>query len=331
MMRCKLLIAGLLLAQVAIAQEAASPVVIKGKPILTVFSNYKMGLGNTNDISGFNLDRAFVGYEAFFDEGFSAKVVMNVETKTAEDGNTEFGTYLKNAQINWSKNNFAISLGLVNLKQFSFQENVWGHRYVYKSFQEEHKFSYCEDIGVVAEYVFSPLLSADVAITNGEGRKLKNADNNYRYGLGVSFYPIDHLTLRVYTDVYSKIKQENDYFTDLKDQHSLALFIGYSNNRLSLGAEFNKLYHSGFIKQNNLTGYSAYATLNTNSKFSLYGRFDLLQSKNNWNANKDGNNFIVGLDYKPIKYVRLSPNFQSWKGENQERQNYLLLSAEFKL
>lgn len=37
------------------------------------FSNYKAGLGHKNENSGFNLDRAFVGYEGFFAKGFSAK------------------------------------------------------------------------------------------------------------------------------------------------------------------------------------------------------------------------------------------------------------------
>ena len=31
-----------------------------------------------------------------------------------------------------------MSAGLINLKQFSEQENFWGHRYVFKSFQEEY-------------------------------------------------------------------------------------------------------------------------------------------------------------------------------------------------
>lgn len=50
------------------------------------FSNYKAGLGHKNENSGFNLDRAFVGYEGFFAKGFSAKILMNVETVADENG-----------------------------------------------------------------------------------------------------------------------------------------------------------------------------------------------------------------------------------------------------
>ena len=64
--------------EVCSAQKAEQTFPITGKPILTVFTNYKAGLGNVNNVSGFNLDRAFVGYEGFFAKGFSAKVVMNL-------------------------------------------------------------------------------------------------------------------------------------------------------------------------------------------------------------------------------------------------------------
>lgn len=62
------------------AQEPGQTAPIKGKPILTVFADYKAGLGNANDVSGFNLNRAFAGYEVSLPKGFSAKVVLNVET-----------------------------------------------------------------------------------------------------------------------------------------------------------------------------------------------------------------------------------------------------------
>ena len=110
--------------QPVVAQEGEKA--FSGKPVLTLFSNYKAGLGHKNENSGFNLDRAFVGYEGFFAKGFSAKILMNVETVADENGKTKFNGYLKNAQIDWKGNGFFVSAGLVNLKQFSEQENFWG-------------------------------------------------------------------------------------------------------------------------------------------------------------------------------------------------------------
>lgn len=98
---------------------------------------------------------------------------MNIETLTDDNGNTKFNGYLKNAQVDWKGYGFFVSAGLVNLKQFSEQENFWGHRYVFKSFQEEYGFAFCEDIGIIAGYEFSPVVSVDIALTNGEGHLLQ--------------------------------------------------------------------------------------------------------------------------------------------------------------
>lgn len=100
--------------KVCSAQKAEQTFPITGKPILTVFANYKAGLGNVNNVSGFNLDRAFVGYEGCFSKGFSAKVVMNVETQNDDNGNSKFNGYLKNAQIDWRGYGFFVSAGLIN-------------------------------------------------------------------------------------------------------------------------------------------------------------------------------------------------------------------------
>ncbi len=312
------------------AQEPGQTAPIKGKPILTVFADYKAGLGHVNDVSGFNLNRAFIGYEASLPKGFSAKVVLNVETYATEDGKTKFDAYLKNAQVNWKKNAFSVALGLVNLNQFSVQENAWGHRYIAKSFQEEYGFAYCEDIGIVAAYDFLPSLSADIAFTNGEGRKFRNEDNNYRYGAGITWRPIKGLSLRGYADVHSRTGTPEGALP-FKDQYSLALFAGYAHRLFSVGAEFNKSYNHYFISGADLTGYSVYSTVPLYKKWQCYGRFDLLDASQDDMIQREGNLIILGVDYRPIPYLRLSPNFQSWKGKGQERNNYLLVSVELKI
>ena len=227
--------------EVCSAQKAEQTFPITGKPILTVFTNYKAGLGNVNNVSGFNLDRAFVGYEGFFAKGFSAKVVMNVETQSDDNGNTKFNGYLKNAQVDWRGYGFFVSAGLVNLKQFSEQENFWGHRYVFKSFQEEYGIAFCEDIGVVAGYEFSPVISADIAFTNGEGRKFKNMDNHYKYGAGVTVKPIDGLIFRLYGDIYNIPKFLTDGDINQKDQYSLATFERSITESLIINSILNRM------------------------------------------------------------------------------------------
>ncbi|MEO4784736.1 hypothetical protein ABHY90_17035, partial [Bacteroides uniformis] len=292
--------------EVCSAQKAEQTFPITGKPILTVFTNYKAGLGNVNNVSGFNLDRAFVGYEGFFAKGFSAKVVMNVETQSDDNGNTKFNGYLKNAQVDWRGYGFFVSAGLVNLKQFSEQENFWGHRYVFKSFQEEYGIAFCEDIGVVAGYEFSPVISADIAFTNGEGRKFKNMDNRYKYGAGITLKPLKGLILRLYGDIYDIPKYLEDNMVKRDKQYSIASFAGYANKYFSIGAEYNRVFNYKFDSKQDANGYSAYTTINITPKMHIYGRFDYFDTAGNMKYDNEGHAIICGFEYSPIRQIRIS-------------------------
>lgn len=298
---------------------------------MTVFTNYKAGLGNVNNVSGFNLDRAFVGYEGFFAKGFSAKIVMNVETQSDDNGNTKFNGYLKNAQVDWRGYGFFMSVGLVNLKQFSEQENCWGHRYVFKSFQEEYGIVFCEDIGLVAGYEFSPVISADIAFTNGEGRKFKNMDNRYKYGAGITLKPLKGLILRLYGDIYDIPKYLEDNMVKRDKQYSIASFAGYANKYFSIGVEYNRVFNYKFDSKQDANGYSAYTTINITPKMHIYGRFDYFDTAGNMKYDNEGHAIICGFEYSPIKQIRISPNYQSWKSSKGKRENFLLLSVECKI
>lgn len=317
--------------EVCSAQKAEQTFPITGKPILTVFTNYKAGLGNVNNVSGFNLDRAFVGYEGFFAKGFSAKIVMNVETQSDDNGNTKFNGYLKNAQVDWRGYGFFVSAGLVNLKQFSEQENCWGHRYVFKSFQEEYGIVFCEDIGLVAGYEFSPVISADIAFTNGEGRKFKNMDNRYKYGAGITLKPLKGLILRLYGDIYDIPKYLEDNMVKRDKQYSIASFAGYANKYFSIGVEYNRVFNYKFDSKQDANGYSAYTTINITPKMHIYGRFDYFDTAGNMKYDNEGHAIICGFEYSPIKQIRISPNYQSWKSSKGKRENFLLLSVECKI
>ena len=64
----------------------------------------------------------------------------------------------------------------------------------------------------------------------------------------------------------------------------------------------------------------------------LFGRFDLLDAAGAKIGNViEGHTIIGGFEYSPIRQVRISPNYQSWKSRNGRRENYLLLSVECKI
>lgn len=311
---------------IASAQEKTekSEFKVTGKPIVTVFANYQAGIGESNGVSGFNLERAYIGYDAKVSKSLSAKVVFDIGTSKVAGSDLERIAYIKNAQMTWKTNNFTLDFGLIGLQQFNYQEKFWGYRYIAKSFQDQYKFGSSADLGFIATYKFTKWLSADFSLTNGEGYKKLNVDNRNRYGIGATVEPIKGLSARLYYDIYSGAD-------GLENQETAAAFVGYKHKAFSVGAEYNAQFNTKFKDGKDQTGYSVYATANLAKKFTVFGRYDSIGSSNDWNIKNDGDNIIAGVQYTPIKYLKLSPNVQSWGVKDGKSQTFVFLSLEFKL
>ena len=115
--------------------------------------------------------------------------------------------YLINALLCWKTGDFTLNFGLIGLEQFNIQEKFWGYRYILKSFQDKYKFGSSADMGVVGKYKFASWFSADLTFINREGYKKLNKDNKYRYGIGLTFYPVQNLTVRGYSIAPVKISK----------------------------------------------------------------------------------------------------------------------------
>ena len=299
---------------------------ITGSPIVMVFANYHAGIGRANKESGFALDRSYLGYQFKLTEKLSGKVVFDIGPTKVADSDLERVAYVKNAMLSWQTGDFTIDFGLIGLQQFNVQEGFWGYRYILKPFQDEYKFGSSADMGVIGKYKFTKWLSADITFINGEGYKKLNKDNKYRYGIGATIKPIDDLTIRGYVDTSSK-NVEGD---GTKNQQNLALFAGYKNKYFSLGGEYNSMSNTKFEEDKNQSGYSVYSTVVLAEKFNAFGRYDNLSSKDDWSS-ADGQRILFGIQYTPIKLLKIAPNFTSWNPASGKSASYLYLNIEFKL
>ena len=52
-----------------------------------------------------------------------------------------------------------MQFGLIDLYQFKTTEEFWSHRYVYKTFQDQHKMGSSADLGVGVKYNFTDVVS----------------------------------------------------------------------------------------------------------------------------------------------------------------------------
>lgn len=307
-------------------QEEKKKFQIKGQPIVTVFANYHAGLGRANKESGFALDRAYLGYQFSLTEKLSGKVVFDMGSTKVSGSDLERVAYIKNAMLSWKTGNFTLDFGLIGLEQFNVQEKFWGYRYIMKSFQDEYKFGSSADMGILGKYKFTKWLSADITISNGEGYKKLNSDNKNRYAVGTTILPVKNLTLRAYYDLASK-NIEGDA---TKDQQNLAFFAGYKHELFSIGAEYNKMYNTKFKEDHDQFGYSVYSTIKLEDQFNLFGRYDNLASKDDWSS-ADGQRILIGIQYAPIKQLKIAPNFSTWNPREGKSSSFAYLNIEFKL
>ena len=300
----------------------------KGKPIVTIFSQVGTSFNNTTDkvnSFGFDLERAYLGYQYSLNEHFSAKVVYDMGK--GDDNSLQRSGYVKNAQFDIHYDKFSLSAGLTSTAQFSFQEKFWGYRYIMKSFQDEMKWGSSADLGVLATFTPCDMLSIDASVFNGEGYKKIQADDQLLYGLGITFKPIKQLSLRVYSDIKTK--------REAATQNNLAIFLGYKDETFAIGGEYNKQFNNKNVDDRTLDGLSVYGKYKFTKSLEGFVRYDYASSNCKdeiWQYSLDGNTVLAGVDWKVNKLLHLSPNFKYNHSEVTDKDTYyVMLSAKINL
>ena len=283
-----LLIASIVFNSALIAQETQTQT--NGKPIIQVFGDFYTDFKEDKEELGFELNRAYLGYQYELKKGLSIKAVMDIgESKQVND--YQRIAYIKNAQISWKRNNLTLNAGLISTTQFNEIEKFWGKRYVAKSFQDEYKFGHSADLGLSAAYKFGEIISIDAIITNGEGYKKLQQNNSFQYGLGATINPIKNLYFRLYGGV-------ND-----ENQANFSFFTGYKSEKITLGAEYN-------ILKGQKQGASFFGNFSINKNFDFYARYDILEEE--ILLTTQGNSSVIaGFEYRINDNIKISPNFKA--------------------
>lgn len=315
----------------AFSQEEESGFVPSGNAYGKVFSNFHYQLFADEQESAFAVDRAYFGYEYNLSEEFTVNLKLDIGSPNQQSSYDILKryAYFKNAALIYKKKGLTLSFGLIDLYQFKVQEKFWGYRYIYKSFQDNHKFGSSADLGASASYKFNDFISADLTVMNGEGYNQLQTDNTYKTGLGVTVTPIKGLTARVYAD-----------YTEREEiQSTIAAFIAYKFKKLArIGVEYNYQQNSKYELDHDLYGFSSYATFNFLEKWEIFGRYDKLWSNTiegelyDWNIIKDGSAIIGGIQFQAHKNVKIAANYQDWYpyARNIDNESFFYLNLEYK-
>ncbi len=311
---------------IAMSQETIEVFKPHGKPIIRVFSNARTSFADGESKSAFELTRAYLGYEHFFSENFSGTVIYDVGNPGV--GKMQLTAYVKNAFLNYKNSNLSVDFGIIPSTQFKVQENFWGYRYLEESYQDLYDFHSSADLGASVTYKFGEVLSADIALYNGEGYKKLQSDEYMKAAFGATITPVKELVIRGMADFMGKDSAQNTY----------AGFIGYKVKKFSLGAEYNYQTNHSMLNGNDYFGPSFYATFVASKKVKIFARYDDLQSKTpsgkteNWNLANDGNLFMAGVEFAPVSGIKFTPNYRGWNPANELAPfvSTLMLNCEIK-
>lgn len=303
----------------------------QGNSIIRVYSNFNKGISEDDLSTAFEIKRVYLGYQQAIDENFSAEVKLDIGSPEdlSEYSLIRRYAYFKTASLTYEKEKLTIWAGLFDMQQSKMQEQVWGYRYIYKSFQDEYNFGPSADIGVGMKYDLNSYFSGDLVISNGEGYKNLQSDDSYKTGLGISIFPAKSWMLRLYYDFMKNEITQSTY----------SLFLGYQNEKYRFGAEYNIENNYDFTENHDFTGISLYGTRVINEKWEIFARYDKLNSNVDsetelpWNIYDDGSAVIAGFQFSPVDGINISVNYQDWfsYAANGADKSYLYINLEFKL
>ncbi len=312
------------------SQDESGP---SGKPFATLYARAYSGFaGSAANQAAFELVRGYLGYEYTFSPEFFARI--NLDIGNPDDISPSSGikryAFFKNAYLRYSKQSFAVEFGMISLKQFKLQENIWERRYLMKTIADEHKLGYSADLGVNFNYRFSEAFDADFTMTNGEGYKSLQTDNLFKYSIGGTLRAPGNFTSRmVYDMMHNKIPET-----------TLLVFTSYDfRAKWNLAAEFVRRQNNSWLAGRDIHAWSFYGKYNLTEKYQLFARFDKIDSNilkgetSPWRMANDGAAFIAGIQFRPIPKITLALNYQDWqpKDANFEKNRFLSFDLEVKM
>lgn len=296
------------------AQDEYKP---SGTATGTLFFNYHYNLTKDEEQkSAFEIERAYLGYIYSFSKNISTRIVFDV----AHDGKA-YSAFAKNAQLDWQIiPKLKLTAGIFSLKQFDTQEELWGCRYLLKAYDDAYGLGPSADLGFNMEFRLNKIVTVNAFILNGEGYKsLQDKNGTQRFGGDIIIKPVKGLTMKLYGDMMpGKDKQIPKDTTNILN---ISAFVGYEINNLKIGIEWNNMWngkdYKTFADGYKLGGISIFSTYIITPKLELLARYDNLKSNKPdnstevWNLSNDGSLLLGGIQYMPVKGVRMALNYRA--------------------
>ena len=285
---------------------------IKGKPIVEIFTDLHYNLKKDSlNTTGFGINRAYFGYDFTLDNNFATAVILDIGNPLDLPLGSKSRRYahFREASIRYTGEKLTLTAGITGTRIFSYQQKFWGKRYIANTYQSINGYGFVADLGVVADYRFNEIFTADISLTNGEGYSTLQLDNSLKSSLGVTITPVKFLAIRLYSDL---MKKEGVF------QNTLVGFIGFRSEIFYIGGEVSFKSNLDLTEGHHAWGASSTAGLKVSEKNEIFARYDYSTSvtapgdMTGWNYERDGSFIIAGLERTFNKYIKASINYQSF-------------------
>jgi nucleoid-associated protein YgaU len=280
----------------------------------------------SNNGTGFNIKRFYLGVDHTFSPIFSGNVTMDVSnvvgstntqnvvpnSGTAPANATALvgkGFYIKKAYLQAKLNPaFIIRLGSADLPWIPYAENQYGYRHIENTLADRTNFGTSADWGVhVLGDLAGGLFSYQVSVIDGGGYRNVKVSNSVDVEGRLS---MNYKGFYAAIGGYSGDRGNNTEGAATPHTASREnAMVGYKNKLFNVGVEY---FHAKdwnnvtTVAEDKSDGYSAFGNVNFAKTWSVFGKYEWVKPNKISNDNLKDQYYNVGIQWEPVKIVDLA-------------------------
>jgi hypothetical protein len=284
-----------------------------------------VGTGSNNG-TGFNIKRFYLGVDHTFSPIFAANVTMDVSNVVGQTNTQNFtstgtpagtnlpglvgkGFYIKKAYLQAKLDPaFIVRLGAADLPWVPYAEGQYGFRHIENTIADRTSFATSADWGIhVLGDLAGGLISYQVSVIDGGGYRNVKVSNSVDVEGRVS---LNYKGFYAAVGGYSgKLGNDTEGAVTPNTASRENAMVGYKNKLFNLGLEY---FHAKDYKnvttvaEDKADGVSAFGNVNFNKTWSVFGRYDWIKPTKITNDNTKDGYYNVGIQWEPVKIVDLA-------------------------
>jgi hypothetical protein len=291
---------------------------------------------SSNNGTGFNIKRFYLGVDHTFSPIFAANVTMDVSNVVGSTNTQNVnpnsatspanatalvgkGFYIKKAYLQAKLDPaFIIRLGAADLPWVPYAENQYGYRHLENTIADRTSFATSADWGVhVLGDLAGGLVSYQVSVVDGGGYRNVKVSNSVDVEGRVS---LNYKGFYAAVGGYSgKLGNDTEGAVTPNTASREDAMVGYKNKLFNLGLEY---FHAKDYKnvttaqEDKADGVSIFGNVNFNKTWSVFGRYDWIKPNKITNDSLKDDYYNMGIQWEPVKIVDLALVYKHERVQN---------------